>query len=761
MKKYIGHIVLVAIAAILSSCAKEVLGPEQMISGEYALDDGSQISNIYLNFEKGYVARMSASSKYTIADNNFWGCKTSDFSQDKRSRYSIQDGELYAFGTNMGKIRQEGDVMTINGERYAVLKGFKPEYYSRINLDEQKIDYLAQRKTVEVTIENPINAGVLTASSTTSWISDVKIVNNKTLSYAVSETNIDREGTISLSYTNAAPCDVTLKQEPLTQINLTSSSGEITDSRQSCSISYTIYNPVATSKLNVECNENWVSNIRVGDNMVTFEVDANLSTFGRTASFTIKYAGARDVTYTLVQNGSIVTSLTLDKSALSLTAGSSETLVVTVQPYYAELKWESNHPEYATVDANGKVTAVDAGNATITVSSGGKKATCFVTVSNRENELALTPSWPESTGLAYGNTGTITISNPSEGALSISSQPNSAVAVASLSGNKVIVTPVLPGETSLTVKSAKTVGFSEATKTVSIKVIKGTPTFSVSPTSLVLTQGGSGRRLTITSNSDCQFTVTSGNTSIVTVSGSGALIDVIPGYTVGTTTITVNCPATEKFNEGTPQTINVEVKKDETLVDLGLSVKWRTCNLGASKPEEYGGYYQWAGIQDVTSTSISLDWSNCPYHNGSFYLSGWTKYDYYMDGKLYLESGDDAAHVVLGGRWRIPTKTEWDELKNNCSWTKATINGVNGYKVTSNKQGYTDNYIFLPAAGHRYSNRLAGAGTDGYYWSSFLDRDFEYEAYAFWLDAGGNYDYILTVGTWSRYYGMSIRPVSK
>ena len=64
----------------------------------------------------------------------------------------------------------------------------------------------------------------------------------------------------------------------------------------------------------------------------------------------------------------------------------------------------------------------------------------------------------------------------------------------------------------------------------------------------------------------------------------------------------------------------------EPLVDLGLSVKWASCNLGASKPTEYGGYYQWAGTEDVSDTGIYLDVSNCPYHTGSDKYSGWTKY---------------------------------------------------------------------------------------------------------------------------------------
>ena len=199
-------------------------------------------------------------------------------------------------------------------------------------------------------------------------------------------------------------------------------------------------------------------------------------------------------------------------------------------------------------------------------------------------------------------------------------------------------------------------------------------------------------------------------------------------------------------------------------VDLGLSVYWASCNLGASKPTEYGGYYQWAGTKDVSDTDIYLDWSNCHYHTGSDRYSGWTKYNTIesygtVDNKTVLEAKDDAASVALGGKWRMPTDAEWTELRNtdNCSWTWTTIDGVNGYKVQSKKSGYTDNWIFLPAAGCRYDADLDYVGSFGYYWSSSLNTDYPYAAWVvfFGSDYVGGYHYD------SRYWGQSVRPVSE
>ena len=202
---------------------------------------------------------------------------------------------------------------------------------------------------------------------------------------------------------------------------------------------------------------------------------------------------------------------------------------------------------------------------------------------------------------------------------------------------------------------------------------------------------------------------------------------------------------------------------EPSLVDLGLSVKWASCNLGASKPTECGGYYQWAGTKDVSDTSIYLNWDNCPYHTGSDQYSGWTKYNTKssygtVDTKTVLEAMDDAASVALGGKWRIPTDAEWSELRNksNCSWTWTTIDGVNGYKVQSKKPGYTDNWIFLPAAGSRGSGYLHNVGSDGSYCSSSLMT--VGPDYAYGMGFASRYVY---GGSSGRYNGLSVRPVSE
>ena len=185
-------------------------------------------------------------------------------------------------------------------------------------------------------------------------------------------------------------------------------------------------------------------------------------------------------------------------------------------------------------------------------------------------------------------------------------------------------------------------------------------------------------------------------------------------------------------------------------VDLGLSVKWATCNVGASKPEEYGNYYAWG----ETTPKAYYDWSTYKWCNGSY--DNQTKYNTSsiygtVDNKTVLELADDAAHANWGGAWRMPTDAEWTELRENCTWTWTTKNGVNGYEVKSEANG---NSIFLPAAGYRGNDGLGSAGNYGNYWSSSLDTGNPVGAWRvlFGSDNVGRRNN-------SRYYGRSVRPV--
>ena len=164
-------------------------------------------------------------------------------------------------------------------------------------------------------------------------------------------------------------------------------------------------------------------------------------------------------------------------------------------------------------------------------------------------------------------------------------------------------------------------------------------------------------------------------------------------------------------------------------VDLGLSVKWATCNIGASKPEDYSDYFAWG--EDETKSTYTQD-------NSSTY------------GKTYY-TFRDAAKTKWGGSWRMPTADECRELIDNCTWEFTTLGEREGYKVTNKKNG---NSIFLPAAGDYDETGLVQAGEWGDYWSSSPDdrNDFAY-CLLFIDDICVQYDWC--------YFGKSIRPVAE
>ncbi len=197
-------------------------------------------------------------------------------------------------------------------------------------------------------------------------------------------------------------------------------------------------------------------------------------------------------------------------------------------------------------------------------------------------------------------------------------------------------------------------------------------------------------------------------------------------------------------------------------VDLGLSVKWATFNLGASKPEEYGDYYAWGETETKNYYSESdYKWFN--YVEGSYSLTKYNSNSSFgvVDNKTVLEESDDVAHVKLGGNWRMATDTEWTELIENCTWTWTTRNGTSGRLVTSNIEGYTDRSIFLPAAGVWFGvfYELDNYGARGDYWSSSPCTDATDDPFCAW-GVGINPTSIgYGRGDVGRCFGLSVRPV--
>lgn len=178
-------------------------------------------------------------------------------------------------------------------------------------------------------------------------------------------------------------------------------------------------------------------------------------------------------------------------------------------------------------------------------------------------------------------------------------------------------------------------------------------------------------------------------------------------------------------------------------IDLGLSVKWASFNVGASEPGEYGGLYGWG---DSSGEKKSTDYNDYPYYDAPFSICG-TKYD--------------IAREILGDGWRLPTTEEQEELCEKCTFKQTQIKlstgrYVSGHLVT----GPNGNSIFLPYSGHRVGSNIYDKGVVGHYWSgsqnhSHFHADNRSNAMYLSFGNGGRSWYNWT----SRYYGMSIRPV--
>jgi len=183
-------------------------------------------------------------------------------------------------------------------------------------------------------------------------------------------------------------------------------------------------------------------------------------------------------------------------------------------------------------------------------------------------------------------------------------------------------------------------------------------------------------------------------------------------------------------------------------VDLGLSVKWATCNVGASSMYQSGSHFAWGETAGKNYT-FTYDFSNYKYYNGKILTKYCTNsYSGIVDNKTVLDPEDDVATAKWGGDWRMPTKEELEELVNNCTWTWDEYAYCCGYKVT----GKNGNSIFLPAAGYRrYDERYDECG---FYWSSTLNTYNNLDAHSLTFDDSG-------ISNYHNYqiFGATVRPV--
>ena len=190
---------------------------------------------------------------------------------------------------------------------------------------------------------------------------------------------------------------------------------------------------------------------------------------------------------------------------------------------------------------------------------------------------------------------------------------------------------------------------------------------------------------------------------------------------------------------------------------------WAECNVGATKPEEYGYYFWWGDtvgyarnasnngwVSSRTGASFSFSDGNCPTYGET---TARLQSAGYIDATGNLVAKYDAATARLGAPWRMPTDAEFAALINNCTTTWTMRNGVYGRLVTG-KGAFSTKSIFLPAAGYGIDSYLYVPGSGGYYWSCTPDSDSSLSAWSLYFNSGnfGRYHYY-------RYSGFPVRPL--
>lgn len=223
-------------------------------------------------------------------------------------------------------------------------------------------------------------------------------------------------------------------------------------------------------------------------------------------------------------------------------------------------------------------------------------------------------------------------------------------------------------------------------------------------------------------------------------------------FLVGFASYTLQACGDDEDDEPVQESDKEEVVKPGEAIDLGLpsGTLWANCNIGATSPEDFGGYYAWGETKEKIDYSLTTyKWCNGSYNSMTKYCVDSLGF---VDNKIVLEPGDDVAHAKWGGNWYMPTLDEIKELMSKCTWEWTQYNGVFGQLLT----GTNGNQIFLPAAGFRSDTGLY-SNQSGYYWSIILSDKYSCNACCLSIEEDDcKLDYYA-----GRCNGFSVRPVCR
>ena len=469
-----------------------------------------------------------------------------------------------------------------------------------------------------------------------------------------------------------------------------------------------------------------------------------------------------------------VTSIDLEVTGgKSLYVGETATVKAVLEPSNTtteadKIVWKSSDEKIATVEGSGKeatITAVAVGKATISASVDGKKAEVEITVNKTDDKIPVTSITLAVTGgntLAVGGSAvvkaTLEPSNTTEADKVAWKSSDEKVATVKGNGKEATITAVAAGKATISASvDGKTAQVEITVEEASIAV----NSITMDPESATIGVDQEMRFHAVIDPADAtnvnnvEWTASPASKVQLTPSGGYCKVKALAAGTV-TLTATVE-------NKEAKATITITEKPAEVegTVDLGLpsGTLWCEKNLGADYPSERGQYFAWG----ETKGKSSYSGSNYKFGNLEQWYEGGSdsqldKYNEYS-GLSLLEAEDDAATQLLGENYHTPTLGEWAELWNpdNCKWEWTTYEGVDGYRITSKRNG---KFLFLPATGWYDDDYLYGPYIDLYYWTSTLDPEDNYShSYEFgsWTDGGS--ERFTDLCAVKPYYGENIRAV--
>ena len=472
-----------------------------------------------------------------------------------------------------------------------------------------------------------------------------------------------------------------------------------------------------------------------------------------------------------------VQSVTIGQADQTLTVGETVILSATVLPEdtdYKTVLWTSSDEEVVMVSSDAHARAIGAGTAQVTAEAGGKSASITITV----NAAPISPEpEPEVSPAVLDSAVTVGADHISPVSAVLNGQAILAYATPEISAGFQYAES--PAELPFSATTLEAV-IADANYNFSLGVSSLDPGKTYCYRSVIQVEGREhyGETLTFTTNDIGSILVTKAapeedlKPKGATLRGSVDLTDVLYdeisyGFIWGESETTLDHTVAADGASGTEfwgtvkglsyrtkywykAYVVIDGRKyyaniadfttvDIPGVDLGLSVRWASMNVGAGEPEEYGDYYAWGEVEPYYVPGTGLFdppvWKYGKTEGYDYPSYKWTKQIddilYYLkycpvefagrwggvgepDGKTVLDPEDDVAHIVLGGAWRMPTREECQELTTQCTWEKARRGTVHGLLVT----GPNGNSIFLPAAGHRRDIILEGLNEDCFMWSS-------------------------------------------